>query len=89
MSSLNLILISLGIVVIILISLSGTFMSQVEHPRYQVKNKEGNIEVRVYPPLVVADVSTQGDREEAINEGFRILAKFIFGENKSKKSILK
>lgn len=87
MSNMSLLFISLGVVIIILVSLSGTFMSRVEHPRYEVKNKDENIEVRVYPPLLLAEVSTQGDREEGINEGFRVLAKFIFGENKAKKKI--
>lgn len=87
MSKISLLFIFVGIIVIILASLSGTFMSQVEQPRYKVKNKQGNIEVRVYPPLLIAEISTQGSREKAIKEGFRILAKYIFGENKSKTGI--
>jgi len=54
----------------------------VETPDYTVVEEAGdNIEIRRYPPLLVADVDVAGDRNDAANRGFRILASYIFGEN--------
>jgi DNA gyrase inhibitor GyrI len=62
---------------------SGTLMSHVEKPSYQVIKQFNNIEVRTYPSLLVATVQTTGSRKEAIQTGFKSLANFIFGQNKS------
>lgn len=50
-------------------------------PAYQVIKQDQSIEIREYPPLVVAEVSIQGERYAAIQAGFRKLADFIFGNN--------
>ncbi|MCX5920147.1 MAG: heme-binding protein [Candidatus Melainabacteria bacterium] len=52
-----------------------------ETPVYTVKNSTASFEVRQYKPLVIAEVTTVGERKEAINEGFMILAGYIFGKN--------
>lgn len=62
--------------------LSGCAMSKVEEPSYTVKFKENNIEIREYPKLLAAQVQVSGERYAAINDGFKILADFIFGNNK-------
>lgn len=56
-------------------------MRDVKTPQYTLNEKQENIEVRTYPPLLIAEVTVQGTRREAINQGFRVLAKYIFGEN--------
>lgn len=61
--------------------LAGPILSQVESPNYNVLNTSDNIEIRQYPPLILATVTTQGEREAAIGDGFRILADYIFGKN--------
>lgn len=65
----------------------GVQMARAEEPRYQVVESSGDIEVRRYAPQIVAQVETRGEREQAINEGFRILAGFIFGDNTSARKI--
>lgn len=65
----------------------GPIMSDVEHPKYKVISSKGNIEVREYLPMIIAEVVVKGERKQAINEGFRLLADYIFGNNKVQRKI--
>jgi hypothetical protein len=58
-----------------------------EQPQFELVERVGNIEIRRYRPMLVAEVSVDGEREKAINQGFRILAGYIFGGNQGKQSI--
>jgi effector-binding domain-containing protein len=40
-----------------------------------------NIEIRQYAPMIIAEVEVQGKLKEAIGNGFRLLADYIFGNN--------
>lgn len=53
----------------------------VEEPKFRLVKADGDFELRDYPGLVVAEVSVGGDRKAASNEGFRLLAGYIFGGN--------
>jgi hypothetical protein len=53
----------------------------VEQPSYVVESAEGAIEIRRYAPMIVAEVEVTGEREAAINAGFRSIAAYIFGAN--------
>lgn len=66
---------------------SGPIMSNVERPQYKTVKSEGDIEIRDYAPMIIAEVSVQGEREQAIGDGFRILADYIFGNNSAKESV--
>ncbi len=68
-------------VTIILAALSGTIMSQVAQPKFKTIAAQGKFEIREYAPLIVAEVEVSGEREKAINEGFRLIAGYIFGGN--------
>ena len=57
--------------------------SDVETPNYKVSVKSGDIEIREYSPTIVAEATVEGDRDEAIQRGFRIIADYIFGNNLS------
>lgn len=59
----------------------------VEQPRYTVTLQDGPFEVRDYPPLLAAETTVTGGRSEAVNSGFRTLARFIFGANRSRSAI--
>tara|TARA_R110002110_G_scaffold119309_1_gene293716 strand:- start:20309 stop:20944 length:636 start_codon:yes stop_codon:yes gene_type:complete len=63
------------------------FGSHVENPPYQVIKQKGAIEHRLYPELLVAEVTVSGERKEALNEGFKLIADYIFGNNKTQKEI--
>jgi effector-binding domain-containing protein len=56
-------------------------------PRYQILKSDGNIQIRQYPEMVVAQVEVPGERDAAINAGFRILADYIFGKNSASHKI--
>jgi hypothetical protein len=56
-------------------------MSRVEQPGYEVTSAEGSIELREYGAMIVAQTEVQGERKAAINEGFRLIAAYIFGAN--------
>jgi hypothetical protein len=62
-------------------------MAETEQARYSVEASQGDFEIRRYEPLVVAEVAVPGDRDAAVNAGFRILAGYIFGGNEPSKSI--
>jgi len=61
--------------------LSGPVMSNVEQPQYRVVEQHGDIELRDYPPMIVAETEVAGTRSSAINAGFRTIADYIFGNN--------
>ena len=61
--------------------LAGPVMSDVEKPDYKVIQSEQNIEIRKYEPMIIAEVEVDGKREDAIRNGFRLLADYIFGNN--------
>ena len=62
-------------------------MSLVEQPEYTVTDAAGAIEVRSYGPMIAAEAVVKGERKAAINEGFRLIAAYIFGANKPKAKI--
>lgn len=62
-------------------------MTKTQEPNWYSTKKDGNIEIRTYESMIVAEVTVAGKRQEAISEGFRILAKYIFGHNMSYKLI--
>ena len=56
-------------------------MSNLEEPDYQVLQSELNIEIRLYKPMIIAEVNVEGIRKDAIRDGFRLIADYIFGNN--------
>ncbi|MGC6417027.1 MAG: SOUL family heme-binding protein [Bradymonadia bacterium] len=56
-------------------------VSRVEEPPYQVLKSEQGIEIRLYEPYRVAEVRVAGGYEIASSQGFRLLARYIFGHN--------
>lgn len=55
----------------------------VERPRYSVEMSTPPYEIRDYAPTLVAVVHVGGDRSEAVSAGFRLLANYIFGNNRA------
>jgi SOUL heme-binding protein len=56
-------------------------MAKTEEPEFKLLAKDGDFELREYAPIVAAEVTVEGDRDQAVNQGFRILAGYIFGGN--------
>jgi len=61
--------------------------SSTPEPKWSLVEKDGAIEIRDYAPMIVAEATTTGERYEAINAGFRILAGYIFGGNTAQTKI--
>lgn len=57
-------------------------MSTIEHPTYASVTRDGDIEIRDYPRLVVAEVKRRGDRQAAVRAGFAPLAGYIFAKSR-------
>ena len=54
-----------------------------EEPKFEILTKDGDFELRRYAPMIVAETLVSGSQDEASNRGFRIIAGYIFGDNKS------
>jgi len=59
----------------------------IEEPTYSVLEKKVGYEIRQYAPYIIAETEVTGTYDEATNEGFRIIADYIFGNNTAKESI--
>lgn len=71
---------------LILIAVGSPAMA-TEEPKFELVLKDGDFEVRDYAPTVVAEVTVSGSQGQASNQGFRILAGYIFGGNTRQQSI--
>ena len=80
-------LIAVVAVVLLGAALWGPIVSNVEQPKYQVVEGSGNIEIRDYAPMIVAEAEVAGNRRDAIGQGFRIIADYIFGNNTSAQKV--
>jgi hypothetical protein len=60
----------------------------LEEAPYTLIAKSGKFELRQYQPTIVASTIVEGDFEKVGNEGFRRLADYINGNNRSRQSIV-
>ena len=58
----------------------------VEEPKFTVLAQEAGFEMRQYAPLIVAETWVDGDMDAASTKGFRLIADYIFGNNKAPES---
>ncbi len=59
----------------------------IEEPRYSVVRSYDVFEVRRYEGYLVAETTVRASADGAANQGFRILADYIFGGNKGARKI--
>jgi len=78
-----------GLLALLIIWATGSYLviRNIEKPSYEVVEKRNGYEIRQYEPYIVAETEVDGNYSEALSEGFRIVADYIFGNNTSKKSI--
>jgi len=62
-------------------------IQNVEQPEYRLVTQDGDIEIRDYPALVVAEVVRKGDRQRGLSAGFGPLASYIFAKKRSGEGI--
>jgi DNA gyrase inhibitor GyrI len=58
-----------------------------EEPRYEVKERIGDVEIREYKPYAIATTKVEGDHDEASRIAFQRLADYIFGKNAENKQL--
>lgn len=76
----------IGIVILCAV-LWGPIVSNVEQAQYKVIESHGKIEIRDYTTMIVAETTVPGEREQAINQGFRAIADYIFGNNQASQNV--
>ncbi|GAA5217070.1 SOUL family heme-binding protein [Corallincola platygyrae] len=68
--------------VLILAIWSGLAMA-TEQPKYEVLYQQDEFELREYSQMIVAETLVNGAMDDASGDGFRAIADFIFGNNRS------
>lgn len=63
------------------------YLRSLEAPAYVVVEKDGALELRDYPAMIVAEVVRRGSRDAAVRLGFRPLANYIFAKSRPGPSI--
>jgi hypothetical protein len=59
----------------------------IEKVKYEVVEKDGKYELRQYADHIVAQTIVEGSFHDVGNDGFRILAGYIFGKNRRREKI--
>ena len=78
----------------VLVALMGGWMAagyfpvrNIETPKYEVLSTHKGYEIRQYQSHIVAEVKVTGTYKESVNQGFRKIADYIFGNNTASGSI--
>ncbi len=72
---------------LVAIPIGSAAVAKVDEPKFALESGERQFEVRRYQARIVAETHVAGDRKQAESEGFRRLAGYIFGGNKTKTKI--
>jgi hypothetical protein len=83
-------IIIITVLILIIITITGIFAisnARTETQKYEVLYKKKNFEIRYYPEAILATIEMNGTYDNSRNSGFRILAGYIFGNNKDKSKI--
>lgn len=56
----------------------------IEEPEYTVIEQKETYEIREYAPYLIAETTVSGDYRSSMNQGFMVIADYIFGNNTSK-----
>lgn len=79
---LNTFRISFLLVIIQFFTING--MAKTEEQKYRVVHTDGELEIRFYPPAILATVYSDADSYKKLSyPGFRKLAGYIFGDNET------
>jgi hypothetical protein len=52
-----------------------------EEPSYRILSEDGNIQTRIYQPMLIAETAIESDYNQAGKIGFNRLTRYIFGGN--------
>ncbi len=73
----------LNIFTIVLLFITSLNAMAIEEPEFISIEKKDAFEIREYQPKLIAQVLVNGTFDSASSKGFRLLADFIFGNNKT------
>lgn len=59
----------------------------IEQPAYKVLSTNDIYEVREYEPQIIAKTTVTGTMDSATNDGFRLIADYIFGNNTTQEAV--
>lgn len=59
----------------------------IEEPKFKVISENGFYEIREYESYIIAETTVDADFKEGLNEGFRRIAGYIFGDNTKSEKI--
>jgi hypothetical protein len=71
----------------LLFLIGGGSAMAIEEPSYTVEKETDDYEIRLYSSYCVAETEIQQGFEDSGNQGFRILADYIFGNNRSQSKL--
>jgi len=82
-------IIALGILLAISFWTIGSYLAimNLEEPAYTVLEKKSDYEIRLYEPYIIAQTQVAGSYQQALGQGFRQIADYIFGNNTSQTKI--
>ena len=88
MSKLILITISIVLLTGILLVVFSFTSKKIEMPTYKVLKKYDDVEIRLYPKMIVAETSLSDNSfDNQSSKGFRSIANYIFGSNEKNEKI--
>ena len=65
----------------------GAAMADVSEPEFKRVSQDGDVEIRDYGPVLVAQMSFVGSRDKAVKAGFELLSGYISGDNEAAQKI--
>ncbi|MDJ0938456.1 MAG: heme-binding protein [Woeseiaceae bacterium] len=68
----------------LVLAVTGERAVAYEEPQYTIVGETADYEIRRYEPYIVAEVDVDGSQRSAGNSAFRILAGYIFGDNRAR-----
>ena len=74
------------LIALVLVAPGGQALA-VEEPEYELLRSFDAFELRRYAPQLVAETRVEGSFDESGGEAFRILAGFIFGDNRAREKV--
>jgi hypothetical protein len=88
MSKFILITISIVLLIGILLVVVSFSSKKIETPSYKVLKKYDDVEIRLYPKMIVAEtILSDNSFDNQNNKGFRSIANYIFGGNEKNEKI--
>jgi len=74
-------------IMMVFVVLSGACATALEQPRYDIVKKYKGFELRRYAPYLAAETEVTAEFDRAGNQAFRILFRYISGDNRGKEKI--